>query len=218
MKKATTLEESTPVYQEMNENNPPFALLPLMSEITILLNYQNAGKTWTKILLPDNKEGYVLPSTKVYIIDQRVIIDDRGANIYDSLSADSKLLNHLEKGTLVYLLGTVPNTENKWVKIRDFKGNEGYMPGDTVVDKSPNQGGTQHNIPKCQHCGNIGQWVVGPIFTPTDWIIGGVLFFAFGGGFIYLLIVGISRSNPNNRPKKCAQCGSQNMFTFIYNE
>jgi hypothetical protein len=216
--KATTLEESTPVYQQMNNNFPPFVVLPSMSEINIVLNIQNAGKTWTKIVLSDNREGFVLPTTRVFIIHQRIIIDDRGANIYEATSTDAKLQKHFEKGTLIYLLGPVPNASNKWVKIRDFSGNEGYMPGDTILDKPKKEGGEQHNVPKCLHCGYVGPWIVGPLFTLMDWIIGGALLVAFGGGLIYMLLVGISRWNPNNRSKKCAHCGTQNMFTFVYNQ
>lgn len=71
--------------------------------------------------------------------------------------------------------------------------------------------------PKCTYCGHIGPWIIGPVFRWWDWVAGGV-FALFGvfPGIIYLAVVGLIRSNVNNREKKCAKCGAQNLFTFQY--
>jgi hypothetical protein len=74
----------------------------------------------------------------------------------------------------------------------------------------------KHSTPKCTSCGMVTQWKVGPILRPIDWVIAIVLFFFFGTGLIYLLIVFVIRSNPNNREKICPNCGARNMWTFVY--
>ncbi len=73
-----------------------------------------------------------------------------------------------------------------------------------------------HRLPKCTHCGHVGEWDVGPVIRPIDWIIGICLLFFFGGGLIYLLIVAAVRSNKDRREKVCRNCKAKNLFTFNY--
>lgn len=76
---------------------------------------------------------------------------------------------------------------------------------------------TNHDIPKCTCCGNIGPWKVEPLFTGRHLLIGIVLMiFGFVPGLIYLGTVAVIRSNENNRAKICTKCKAQNMFTFLY--
>ena len=86
------------------------------------------------------------------------------------------------------------------------------------VQMSENTGApTHHETPKCTYCGHVGEWVVGPLFRKMDYIIGvAFLFLGFVPGLIYMGVVGLIRSNKNNREKKCAKCGAQNMFTNMY--
>lgn len=74
----------------------------------------------------------------------------------------------------------------------------------------------QHTIPKCMSCGTITEWKVEPIFIPKHLIIGFILLFFFGAGFFYLLVLGLLRSNQNNRAKICPKCGARNLWSFIY--
>jgi hypothetical protein len=216
MEKATTSEEKTAVYKDMDMTYSPLVVLPPLSEITVMIILQKNGQTWMKIKLSDNREGFIPSTTKLFIIREMVIEDDRGANIYESPSVESHLKKHLEKGSLLYLLGRVPNAYNAWVKVKDYSGSEGFMIGDVLgkIHLKGNEG--HHNTPKCLNCGNIAPWKVEPMFRLIDWVIFGILLGAFGSGFIYLLIVWISRINPANRTKICSLCGAKNMFTFLY--
>lgn len=78
-------------------------------------------------------------------------------------------------------------------------------------------GPSHHTVPKCTYCGNIEEWKVGPLFRPLDYILG-VTFLIFGviPGLIYMGVVGLIRSNKNNREKICKKCGAKNMFTNMY--
>ncbi len=72
-------------------------------------------------------------------------------------------------------------------------------------------------VPKCTHCGHVGQWKSGPTLRPVDWIVGaifGLVFFI--PGVVYLVTVAIIRSDPNRKEKICTKCGAQNLFTFDY--
>ncbi|MBP3378850.1 MAG: zinc ribbon domain-containing protein [Clostridia bacterium] len=73
-----------------------------------------------------------------------------------------------------------------------------------------------HKQPKCTHCGHIGEWDIGPVIRPIDWVIGICLLFFFGGGLIYLVIVAAVRSNKDRREKICRNCKAKNLFTFNY--
>ena len=74
-----------------------------------------------------------------------------------------------------------------------------------------------HRTPKCTCCGHIGEWKVGPILRPVDWIIGlcGLLCCILPG-LSYLITVAIIRSNEKRREKICTKCGGRNLFTFEY--
>ncbi len=75
----------------------------------------------------------------------------------------------------------------------------------------------EHDIPKCTCCGNIAPWKKGPVLRGIDFIIGLVLLLlGVVPGIIYLLVVGIVRSNEKNREKICRKCGARNLFTYIY--
>ena len=79
------------------------------------------------------------------------------------------------------------------------------------------EGNTKRDVPKCTHCGYEGNWKVGPVFRPIDWIIR--IIFAFMGiipGIIYLGVVGAIRSNEDNREKICPKCNAKNLWTFFY--
>ena len=76
---------------------------------------------------------------------------------------------------------------------------------------------SHHEIPKCNYCGNIEEWNVGPLFRPLDYVLGVVLLLlGFFPGLAYLGVVGVIRSNKNNREKICKKCGAKNMFTNMY--
>ncbi len=70
--------------------------------------------------------------------------------------------------------------------------------------------------PRCTHCGYVGNWKLGPLLRPIDFIIG-IAFLLFGilPGLIYMGVVAVIRYNPDRREKICPQCKAQNLWTFI---
>ncbi len=84
-------------------------------------------------------------------------------------------------------------------------------------NQSSNAVPTHHEIPKCNYCGNIAPWKVGPILRPMDFVIGvALLLLGFIPGLVYLGVVALIRSNDKNREKICTKCGARNMFTNLY--
>ncbi len=74
-----------------------------------------------------------------------------------------------------------------------------------------------HTVPKCQSCGHIGEWKLGPVLRPMDIVIGIVLLiFGFIPGIVYLGVVAAIRSNKDRREKICTKCGAKNLFSFLY--
>ena len=85
------------------------------------------------------------------------------------------------------------------------------------TDNQSNNIPTHHEIPKCNYCGNIAHWNVGPILRPMDFVIGvGLLLLGFIPGLVYLGVVAVIRSDEKNREKICTKCGARNMFTNLY--
>ncbi len=80
----------------------------------------------------------------------------------------------------------------------------------STTNCNPNQ------TPKCTHCGYVGNWTIGPILRPIDFVIGIVfLFLGIFPGLIYLGVVAAIRMNPDRREKICPNCKAQNLWTFI---
>ncbi len=76
--------------------------------------------------------------------------------------------------------------------------------------------GLPNQTPKCTHCGYIGNWTLGPILRPIDFIIGiALLLLGFIPGLVYVGVVALVRMNPDRREKICPNCKAQNLWTFI---
>ena len=73
-----------------------------------------------------------------------------------------------------------------------------------------------HTVPKCTCCGHVGEMKPGPILTKSDWLWFFMLLFLAGAGFIFLGFRLLTRADPKKREKICPNCGSKNMFTYVY--
>lgn len=73
-----------------------------------------------------------------------------------------------------------------------------------------------HSVPKCTCCGYAGEFKPGPLIRSNDIIWMLLLLFTGFGILVYLAYILIIRSNPKNREKLCPNCGSKNMFTYLY--
>ncbi len=114
----------------------------------------------------------------------------------------------------------LPEGSKKCPVCDEERAREGNIPYEQAPETGytePN--GSTHNgkPPKCTCCGYVGNWKLEPVFRPMDWaigIIGGII--TFGFGFAYLLVVGLIRSNKNQRDKICPNCKARNLWTFLY--
>lgn len=87
----------------------------------------------------------------------------------------------------------------------------------TVQVQGQAYGGTKHDVPRCTCCGYVGQWKLDSLFRPMDYVIGILLLFlGIIPGVIYLVVVGLIRSNKNRRAKICPSCKARNLWTFFY--
>ena len=88
----------------------------------------------------------------------------------------------------------------------------------TPTDYTNMPSGMSNQTPRCTHCGYVGNWTVGPILRPIDFIIGIVLLLlGIIPGVVYLGVVAAIRMNPDRREKICPRCKAQNLWTFIDN-
>lgn len=76
---------------------------------------------------------------------------------------------------------------------------------------------SKHDVPRCTCCGYVGEWKLDSVFRPVDFVIGiPLLILGIIPGVIYLVTVGLIRSNKNRRAKICPQCKARNLWTFFY--
>ncbi len=96
---------------------------------------------------------------------------------------------------------------------------QGFNMQNASVQNVPTQpfGQQTKKLPKCTHCGYVGEWKKAPILRPIDFVIGIPLcLFGFIPGLIYIGVVAVIRMNPDNREKICPQCNAKNLWTFMY--
>ncbi len=75
----------------------------------------------------------------------------------------------------------------------------------------------KHDKPKCTCCGYEGDWVLGPLLRPMDYVLGAIfLVMGIVPGLIYIGVVAAIRNNPDNREKVCPKCNAKNLWTFFY--
>lgn len=134
--KARIIDQTVKVTSEPDFNSPTITELAVGSEIEIGGVRKNLGKEWVAVMLPTGQKGYLPGDVRIYHIKPAILLD-KNVNLYAAPSAQSPVKTIYNKNAKLYLTDVVEQDNQKWVKVRDDSGNEGFIGAQTRIKLIP---------------------------------------------------------------------------------
>jgi hypothetical protein len=127
--KPSAVGDQTMIYSKPDFNSTPIADLVRGNAIELGVVKNVDGKEWITVTLPSGQWGYMPIDAKILLSKQLSLFENE-AVVYSEPSTQSTVITYMKKNTLYY---TIPSgsQDERWVKIRDSAGNEGFIDGQT---------------------------------------------------------------------------------------
>ena len=132
MKKAKILDERVAVRADMDPRAPVVMDVDAGDEVDLGKVRERDGQPWVKVRLRDGSSGYLPGDTKVMVMKETALLQEE-VEVHASPTMQSPLQRRFKKGERFYLLDVVKNDAEEWVRVRDFSGEEGFIPGETRI-------------------------------------------------------------------------------------
>jgi len=133
--KARILESQTYIYSEPDLNSQPVTQVFGGQEVDLGAVKKKDGANWVKVKTVNGQEGYLPGTSKVFIIKLASLLQNN-AKVYSSPNPASIQKMEFKKNDKFYLMEVVKQEDGKdWVKVRDMRGNEGYIEGSTKIKR-----------------------------------------------------------------------------------
>jgi len=130
--KARVLDEKVKVYSSMDANAVSIATLTEGSEIEFGPAKRKAGKVWVPITLSTGQQAFIPGEARIYVLRQGTLMQNN-VNLLAEPAGEASVKQQLARNTRVDILQVVERDGQKWVKIRDSNGSEGYIAGNTRI-------------------------------------------------------------------------------------
>ena len=130
--KARVLDEKVKVYSSMDANAVSIATLTEGSEIEFGPAKRKAGKVWVPITLSTGQQAFIPGEARIYVLRQGTLMQNN-VNLLAEPVEEAMGKQQLARNTRVDILQVVERDGQKWVKIRDSNGSEGYIAGNTRI-------------------------------------------------------------------------------------
>lgn len=129
---ARILSPVVAVHEEADRWSPPVATLVAGDEARLVSITGENGGRWVAVKLPGAKEGYVPGDTRVYLY-RWVCLLERGVTARRQPSHASPAGRCYPRRAEFRIIDIVDGDGGPWARIRDFSGEEGFIPGGTSV-------------------------------------------------------------------------------------
>lgn len=130
--RAVTTDEKTPVYAQMEEQSITIATLEKGQEFDLGRVVKRKNVVWVEVKLDSGSSGYINGNAKIFAIKKVELLLDN-VNIYAEPSSTSEVIKTINRGEIFETLRVEKQGEEHWVRVRDLKGNEGYIAGNTRI-------------------------------------------------------------------------------------
>jgi hypothetical protein len=130
--KATILDPQVKVYSTMDENGVSIATLSQGMEVEFAGTKRKAGKMWVPVILATGQQAYLPGDARIFPIREGDLMQD-SVDVQTEASTDSTVKQSLTRNARMSILEVVKEGDERWVRIRDTAGSEGYIPGDTRI-------------------------------------------------------------------------------------
>ena len=128
---ATPSGEFVSMFSLIDTNSTPSAELADGNEIEIGVVKNEAGKEWITVTLPSGQWGY-MPGESIIRFTLDLSLFENQTTVYSEPSKQSTVITIMKKNTRYHVLPFGSQAEReRWVKIRDSAGNEGFIDGQT---------------------------------------------------------------------------------------
>ncbi len=140
--RVTLLENGVSVLSKPDGASLLLTPLSVDDEVELGKAVKEKGVSWVEVVLPDGRRGYISGETKIHKITTASINQDE-ADLFEQPAFRGARKARLVKGHKVLLLKVVPGENGDWVRVRDLKGVEGYIHGETRILKEGTKEGAE---------------------------------------------------------------------------
>jgi hypothetical protein len=130
--KGRILDPEVKVYSGMDANAVSIATLPQGSEIEFGGARKKVGKVWVPITLSTGQQAYIPGDARIFVVRQGSLLQDN-VDLVTEPKEGSLVKQQLARNTQLEIMQVVKGEGQDWVQVRDTKGNEGYISGNTRI-------------------------------------------------------------------------------------
>jgi hypothetical protein len=125
-------DDDVPVFAKPDGASPLMTRIKAGEEMDLGKSVKTPHGQWVETTLADGRRGYISGATRIHKIKPATLKQDE-ADMYERPAFDAARKARLTKGQRFLLLDVVQAGTASWVRIRDEKGQEGFIHGDTSV-------------------------------------------------------------------------------------
>jgi hypothetical protein len=146
--KARIIDPQVKVYSTMNENEVSIATLSQGMEVEFSAPKRKAGKIWVPVKLATGQQAYIPGDARIFAIREGALMQEN-VDMHTEASPDSTVKQSLTRNSHMSILEVTKQNDERWVRIRDSSGSEGFIPGDTrirLVQEKTKAGGRKNML------------------------------------------------------------------------
>lgn len=128
--RARIVDQPAIMYGESGASLLPVTELAVGSEVELGRITKRSGRKWLEVALFNGQQGYLSADTKVFHLKQATLVQ-KEVDVHAVPSVQSASIAQFKKNARFYLLETVRQGNETWVKVRDCAGREGFIDGRT---------------------------------------------------------------------------------------
>lgn len=135
MTQARIIDENADFYAEMDPARPPVGSIPVGEVVETGKVRRRMGRSWVTVTRQGGQTGYILGDTHIFPL--RNVELDGPADLYDKPGGEGRVIHQYKKKDRMMMLDVVRGTDTGWVKVKDYTGHKGYIPGKTRIRVLP---------------------------------------------------------------------------------
>lgn len=129
---ARIISPVVPVHEEADRRSPLVTTLVAGDEARLVTTMGESGERWVSVKLPGAREGYVTGDTRVCAYRWVCLLAEE-VTARQHPSPASPAARRYRQRAEFRVIDTVDGDRGPWARIRDFSGQEGFIPGSTSV-------------------------------------------------------------------------------------
>jgi Bacterial SH3 domain len=130
--KGRILDPQVKVYNTTEENEPSIATLSEGMEVEFGGPERKAGQMWVPVTLSTGQQAFISGEARIFPIREGALMQE-SVDVHTEPSAESSVKQSLTRNSKMSILEVKKEGDERWVRIRDSAGSEGFIAGDTRI-------------------------------------------------------------------------------------